>query len=273
MALETNSRRPLTAPDCTRTKGPDRSSIGHLHSVSEVQAVPDPTVEAAIVVTPCESAPPVLRPARPSSPILSAIRKPRLVPERRAHMARLVRYAATSLVAFGVSEATLLILYGNGVLDATVAAFAANLAGTVPSYFMSRYWIWRDASRSRVGRQVVLYWSTSIACIAGTSLATGAIANLVPTGHRFHLAIVGIGFLAVSVTFWLAKFAIYQRLIFPVPKAESGDAGSAGLTSSQRAGRDDDELYGPPPCRPVHDPAADDHIVRSPRWQRNRGQA
>ncbi len=52
---------------------------------------------------------------------------------RRAQIARLARYAAMSGVAFGVSETTLIILYGNDVVNATVAAVIANLAGTVPS--------------------------------------------------------------------------------------------------------------------------------------------
>jgi len=114
-----------------------------------------------------------------------------------------------------VSETTLLILYGNDVVNATVAAVIANLAGTVPSYFMSRYWIWKDSPRTRVGRQVVLYWATSIVCMALTSLATGAIASLAPAGHRLHLAVVAVGFPAVTLVFWLAKFVLYQRVIFP----------------------------------------------------------
>ena len=134
---------------------------------------------------------------------------------RRTQIARLTRYAATSGVAFGVSETTLLILYGNDVVNATVAAVIANLAGTAPSYFMSRYWIWKDAARTRVGRQVILYWATSVVCMAVTSLATGAIASLAPAGHRFHLAVVAVGFPAVTLIFWLAKFVLYQRVIFP----------------------------------------------------------
>jgi len=134
---------------------------------------------------------------------------------RRAQIARLARYAATSGVAFGVSETTLLILYGNDLVNATVAAVIANLAGTVPSYFMSRYWIWKDSARTRVGRQVVLYWTTSVVCMTLTSLATGAIASLAPAGHRFHLAVVAVGFPAVTLVFWLAKFVLYQRVIFP----------------------------------------------------------
>ncbi len=141
-------------------------------------------------------------------------------PRYRVQIARLARYSASSIVAFGVSEAALLILYGRGLLDATAAALVANLMGTVPSYLMSRYWIWKEAPRTRVGRQVVMYWTTSIVCIAGTSLATGAVANLVPPGHPFHLAIAGAGFLVVSVIFWVAKFVIYQRVIFPVAPSE-----------------------------------------------------
>ena len=133
---------------------------------------------------------------------------------RRTQVARLVRYTATSVVAFTVSEALLLVLYGTGALKAGPAALVANVAATVPSYLMSRYWIWRDAPRTRVGRQVVLYWSTSAVCILLTSLATGAIGR-VADGHPYHLAIVGLGFLVVNVVFWLGKFALYHWVIFP----------------------------------------------------------
>jgi putative flippase GtrA len=148
----------------------------------------------------------------------SAVAEPRQDPARRAAIARLARYGATSVVAFAISEITLLVLYGSKTTGATVAAVVANLVGTVPSYLISRYWIWNDAPRARAGRQVAMYWATSIVCIAGTSLATGAIASLVPAGHRFHVVIAGVGFLVVNIVFWLAKFAVYQQVIFPVHK-------------------------------------------------------
>ena len=157
----------------------------------------------------------------------------RPVPARRAAIERLVRYGATSVVAFAISEVTLLALYGSKTTGATVAAVVANLVGTVPSYLMSRYWIWNDAPRARAGRQVVMYWATSIVCIAGTSLATGAIASLVPAGHRFHLVVAGVGFLVVNIVFWLAKFAVYQQFIFPVHKPRlDGSAPRVATTGS-----------------------------------------
>jgi putative flippase GtrA len=169
---------------------------------------------------------------------LSVIELPIDWSKRRVQIVRLARYSASSIVAFGVSEGVLLLLYGTGVLGATAAALVANLVGTLPSYLMSRYWIWKEAPRTRVGRQVVMYWATSFACIAGTSLATGAIANLAPPGHPFHLAIVGVGFLLVSVVFWVAKFVIYQRVIFPVSPSTGNievaapEAGTAAIGAS-----------------------------------------
>jgi putative flippase GtrA len=141
---------------------------------------------------------------------------------RRAAVIRLARYAFTSVAAFAISEITLLVLVGTKTTGATVAALAANLAGTVPSYLLSRYWIWSEAPRTRVGRQAVLYWTTSIVCIAATSLATGAIAGLVPAGDRLHLVVAGVGFFGVNIVFWFAKFVVYQRIIFPVDRQPAG---------------------------------------------------
>ena len=124
------------------------------------------------------------------------------------------------MIAFGLSEAILLILCGTGTTGATVGALIANVATTIPSYLMSRYWIWKDAERSRVGRQVVLYWATSAASIILTSLATGALAKLIPVGQRFHLVLIGVAFLVVNVFFWFAKFVVYHKFIFPSDSAE-----------------------------------------------------
>ena len=129
---------------------------------------------------------------------------------------RLARYAATSGIALGISEATLLLMYATGHVNATFAALVANLAGILPSYLLSRYWIWRDRPRASVARQIVLYWTTSLVCIALSSWATGRIASLAPAGHPDHLAVVGVGFPALSLVFWLTKYVLYQKIIFRI---------------------------------------------------------
>jgi putative flippase GtrA len=138
----------------------------------------------------------------------------RLIDRLTPHASRLIRYSVTSVVAFGVSECVFLLLYGLDVTNATLSAFLGNLAGTVPSYLMSRYWIWHDASRKRVGRQVVLYWAISFATMAITSVATGVIAWMAPNGKLAHMLVAGVGFFVVSVGLWVAKYLLYNKVIF-----------------------------------------------------------
>jgi putative flippase GtrA len=127
---------------------------------------------------------------------------------------KLMRYALTSGVATGISEVTLLALYASGFLGATGSAVLANLAGTVPSYLLSRYWIWPEADRSGAARQMGLYWFTSVVSLvfstAGTSLA-GAHA---PAGHTAHVVMVGSAYIGTVAILWVAKFLVYQRFIF-----------------------------------------------------------
>jgi len=47
--------------------------------------------------------------------------------DRQPKVARLWRYAVTSVVAIAVSEATLLVVYGSGLLHASAAAAVASL--------------------------------------------------------------------------------------------------------------------------------------------------
>jgi putative flippase GtrA len=134
--------------------------------------------------------------------------------DRRPGLRRWWRYGVTSVVATVVSETTLLVLYGSGFLTASVAAIVASLAGTVPSYAMSRHWIWPEADRRRPVRQAVAYWCISIASIAVASAATGWAAAHAPSGHVAHLTLVGKAYLVVYGALWVVKFVLYQTLLF-----------------------------------------------------------
>lgn len=133
-------------------------------------------------------------------------------PRFRRHIAKLFRYAATSGIALGISEIVLIALFSTKTFNATVSALIATLAGTIPSYLLSRYWIWAEASRARVGRQVTLYWLTSLGAMVVTSVCTGLIESLAPRGH--HLLFASGGFLFMNLVLWVTKYAIYQKIIF-----------------------------------------------------------
>jgi len=144
--------------------------------------------------------------------------------DRHPGLRRWWRYALTSVVATLVSETTLLLVYGSGLLTASVAAIVASLAGTAPSYAMSRYWIWPEADRRRPVRQALAYWCISLACMAVASAATGWAAAHAQTGRLAHLVVVGAAYLVVYGLLWMVKFLLYQAWLF---KAE------ARATSSQ----------------------------------------
>lgn len=133
-------------------------------------------------------------------------------PRMRRHLAKLLRYAATSGVALGISELVLIALFSTKTFNATVSALIATLAGTIPSYLLSRYWIWAEASRSRVGRQVTMYWLTSLVAMLITSACTGLITSIAPRGH--HLLFASGGFLFMNLVLWVTKYVIYQKVIF-----------------------------------------------------------
>ena len=132
----------------------------------------------------------------------------------RAHRGRVGRYALASVVATGVSEATLLELYGAHLLGASAAAVAASAAGVIPSYLMSRYWIWPEADRHRPGRQAVAFWAVALISLGLCTLLTGVAAANSPSGHLSHLAVVGVAYVGTYGMLWVAKFAVYQRYLF-----------------------------------------------------------
>ncbi|MGA7087380.1 MAG: GtrA family protein [Candidatus Dormiibacterota bacterium] len=139
---------------------------------------------------------------------------------------KLFRYALTSGVATGISEVTLLALYASGFLGATGSAVVANLAGTVPSYLLSRYWIWPEADRGGAARQMGLYWSTSVISLVVTTAGTSLAGAHAPAGHTAHVIVVGSAYIGTVAILWVAKFLVYQRYIFSsAPVAET--AGSA----------------------------------------------
>ncbi len=165
---------------------------------------------------------------------------------------RLIRYSATSAVALGFSEATLLIIVATKLTGATVAAAIANLVGVVPSYLLSRYWIWPEADRRRTGLQVAQYWTISIISMLITSLATGFIAHHSPTRGSARVALVGLGFLAVNLVLWLAKYVAYQRVVFR--RGEAARQPDAGLDAESLPELPELRDYVPPPVFSTNPP-------------------
>ncbi len=127
---------------------------------------------------------------------------------------RWFRYIVTSGISTVLSEAVLLGLYAIGGVGAFWAAMLANLVGAAQSYLMSRYWIWPEANRERAGRQVVLYWLTSVASMLISSTVTQVSSQHAPEGQAAHAVVVGVAYVGTYALLWVAKFLVYQKVIF-----------------------------------------------------------
>lgn len=161
---------------------------------------------------------------------------------------RIGRYFVTSGLATVLSEAALLACYASGALGATSAAVVANLAGAIPSYLLSRYWIWPEADRAHVGRQVGLYWMTSLVSTVVSTATTGFAGYLLRgmPDSTLRDGLVGLTYVGTYGLLWLAKFVVYQRVVFrgtangaptaiPTAEAWSREAPSRGDLAGQLA--------------------------------------
>ncbi|HUY54534.1 MAG TPA: GtrA family protein [Candidatus Nanopelagicaceae bacterium] len=136
----------------------------------------------------------------------------------RARSSRWLRYLLTSGLSTVISEIALVALYAAGITGAMTAAVLATMVGTIPSYLISRYWIWPEADRRGVGRQMTLYWLTTGASLVVSSLVTGAAAAHAPGGRALHVAVASIAYVGTYVILWVAKYVVYQKLVFVAPR-------------------------------------------------------
>ena len=172
--------------------------------------------------------PPAPEPVADGAPVTGAAHTARgtgpstTVARLRSTWRRWGRYAVTSVVATGVSEAVLLAVYGAHLLGASAASVVASVAAMIPSYAMSRFWIWPEADRGHPGRQAAGFWVVGVVSLGASSVMTGIAAVLAPSGHTAHVAVVGTAYVATYGALWILKYAVYQRFLFRPAGAAAG---------------------------------------------------
>lgn len=132
---------------------------------------------------------------------------------------RFVRYSLVSGVAIVISQVVILVctwlFHLSGIASNTLGALAATPA----SYELNRKWAWGKTGKSHLWREVVPFWSLSL---AGFLASTGTVEladNLCHSHHVLGLersvCIMGASLFAYGVI-WIVKFIVFNRL-FQVP--------------------------------------------------------
>src|SRR5713101_4140547 len=130
---------------------------------------------------------------------------------------RLTRYSVGSLVAAGTSEVVFVTTYGSRLLGTTAASIVAFLAGVGPNFVLNRSWTWGRRGRLAVRREVLLYGAASLVSLVAASIATGWANHAAPhlTSSRvIQVALVGATYLTVYGALFVAKFALYELVVF-----------------------------------------------------------
>ena len=143
------------------------------------------------------------------------------------HGRKLVRYAMVSVVSTIVSFAVLGILYGALRLWSEVPdTLVANAVATVPSYYLNRNWVWGKSGRSHLLKEVLPFWSLSVAGIV-FSIFTASEARHLSDVHHFHhlgrtVLVEGANLAAFGIL-WVGKFLIFNKLFHVHPLEDDED--------------------------------------------------
>lgn len=131
--------------------------------------------------------------------------------------ARLLRYGAVSCVSTAISVVTLGGLVAGHVFAPGWANLVATGIGVIPSFELNRRWVWGQAGRPSIARQVVPFVLLTVAGLALSTVTVVAAARWADTtavGPTTRtLAIQGAN-LAGFGTVWVLQFVILDRWLF-----------------------------------------------------------
>jgi putative flippase GtrA len=139
---------------------------------------------------------------------------------------QLIRYSMVSVISTAVSFLVLGLVFGVFHLWGEVGStLFANSVASVPSYFLTRNWVWGKTGRSHLVKEIIPFWVMSALGI-GFSIVGAAAAKRI--GEHFGLShfeqtlLVEVANVTSFAIFWVAKYLVFNR-IFKVHPLEELD--------------------------------------------------
>ena len=143
----------------------------------------------------------------------------------RAHVARVLRYSAVSVVSTSVSLSILGALVATRAMTAGWANVLATAVATVPSFELNRRWVWARTGRRSVSREAVPYFALTFAGLGlstvAVSLATGA-ASAHHVGTAARTAVALFANLSGFGSLWVAQYVVLDKVLFGPRPHEAG---------------------------------------------------
>ena len=157
--------------------------------------------------------------ARPFSTLLDRVRTPT---GRKA-----LKYTAVSVISVAVSQMAFVFAFGLLHWTARSSAIFATAVGSIPSYFLNRNWVWAKSGRSHLWREIVPFWVIAFIGMVFSTFSADTAEGYVERHEYSHLvetAIVTGAFFGAFALLWVAKFVIFNKLLFVTKDEDLRDA-------------------------------------------------
>jgi putative flippase GtrA len=118
----------------------------------------------------------------------------------------------TSVVGVVVSQSSLLVMVNVFDWGGLVSNIAAVTLGTIPTYYMSRAWVWNKGGKSSFYAEVLPFWVLTFLGLILSSLFVVFFENNWPDNKL----LINFGNILGFGVLWVAKFFILDRLLFKV---------------------------------------------------------
>ena len=141
--------------------------------------------------------------------------------------AKMTKYALSSVIAFVLSYVVFTAGYAVSRGYTTIPTIVAFLAAAIVNWIMNRRWAWQQTGRAPV-KQTVSYAVVSLVSLGITALATGRTNYLVKNvfhvqnHHGLRLLIVSSVYVIINVVLFVAKFLVYEYVIFAEERGHRG---------------------------------------------------
>jgi putative flippase GtrA len=128
---------------------------------------------------------------------------------------KMFRYSAASAVSVVVSVVLLVIFDGVLRMSAVASSTLATAIATVPSYEMNRKWAWGRSGRGHVWREVVPFWALAFLGWAFSTYSVKLTEDALGRRHTpLDTAIIAAVYIGAFGVLWVAKFVIFNRVLF-----------------------------------------------------------
>lgn len=130
---------------------------------------------------------------------------------------KLWRYSLVSAMSVGISFVVIVFCSGVLSLSAVVSNTVATAVATIPNYALNRRWAWGKTGRSHIGKEIIPFWVLAFLGYGFSTVSVDYVEHFAKHEHYAHLVrtgLVGLTSVAAYGILWIAKFVIFNRLLF-----------------------------------------------------------